>query len=185
MEISEHRIEEACGRDTPSTFRHVNFNAKKHRLEASNGKILAVVPARKCADDKAGPIPVEAIKAARKGSAKGRMVLGDNVEVPLVGEDFERFTPAEPGDVFSFPSVDDVTPKHSNNPPDIILDADLLRRLARAIDKEGKVSNGVELWFKRDMDGKIDGRGAILAKSTKPGGAYGVIMPIDTRPVRQ
>jgi hypothetical protein len=102
-------------------------------LLATNGRIAAIVPVLISAEDKAGYIAIEALKAARKGN--GSFIANSACTMPD-GQTFAR------PDMGNYPNFDAATPKGETKLA-ISLDPELLYQLAQAMGSE----RGVTLEF--------------------------------------
>lgn len=188
MLLPSHKIERAAidpEEEGRYALNFVHVNARKKRLEASDGKILAVVPAELEGEDEIlldELVPIDTTKRARKAAGKraprrlsttpdGKshgMIDGASVPKP------EGTTP--------FPDIDAVTPDPGDRVPDLILNPRLFLALHEAISsgeyEDQDRAPSIALWFKRDGEGRPDFTSGIYAQAVDGNGAYGVIMPI-------
>lgn len=139
-------------------------------LVATNGRALAVVAVEEAEKDTAGPVTVEALKAAAKPDGRyGRpasLVCNDELRAPLKGMTFTR-----PEDA-TFPTWQAVIPETSPKTVTFGINADTLADLASALGaSEGKVV----LEITQDAEGKVTS--AIRVRAMYRGDRLGAIMP--------
>ena len=150
------------------------------RLVAGDGFIIAVVPVVHQNDDE-GPIPVEAIKEARRKqkatkSAEAFLVAdGGVVHCPFQEEPHLYERPEG-----KFPHVDKIKPDFHRGPVvSITLDVSLLARLAKALTEDApKGTSPVTLTFNPENDA------IVLVEPMYAGahlGRYGLLAPIARR----
>ena len=156
---------------------------EEKKLVATNGGAMAVVDVEIEDGDVSGPVPVAAIKHARKvaGRKADEMVLAcgpDDCTAPD-GTSFRR-----PWDNGRFPSEwRRLIPVPEEELPDFVLNAALLDALAQALHvPSGKAefnlpNRGVSLWCGRKPNGELDITKAIRVE-TRDSGYVGVIMPM-------
>lgn len=177
MKLPESQIELAASQEESRyTLKAVKLDVAGKRIMATDGHILAIVPVEVSDGDHDGLISVDAMKAARKlqRAAKG---------VPIQANVNGKFSISGAGqsaefdlDTGTFPNVDAIIPKF-DGPPTITLDAELLLRLAKAIETKGySPAYSVALWIK-------DANSPILVKGEQDG-AIGVIMPCRCTPTK-
>lgn len=175
MKIPTNKIEAAAATEASRyTLQAVKLDVQQKRLMATDGHILAVIPAEVSADDHSGLISLETFKNIRGMEKRCKLA----VEVKLNGKVTAESPTGERLEheyaTGTFPNVDMVIPKF-DGPATISFDVKLLLRLAEALKSEpmGKHEPGfVSLWIK-------DVNSPILVKSTKSEdkGAIGVLMP--------
>lgn len=184
MIVPRQRIEEARDKekDARRGLAFVHLDAKKSRLEASDGKILAVVPVEGCEGDTSGPVTAEALKMARSVN-KGHVIgISANGTLKLdTGAEFPR--PEAP----TFPDVDRVTPDPAHARILLGINPELLRRLHLAIAENASAQPYLALYISPDQDGVVR-RGIHVrvagksygseARGVETGDAYGVQMPV-------
>ena len=168
--MPEQKIEEAVSKDAlryPLTG--VHLNVKRKRLEASNGKIAALVPVEDIGEHEV-IIPVDAVKASRKKFCNGALEITE-----------EMATVVRTGNAFKvidaqYPDLDAVAPEIPDKAPTISIDADLLVKLAKALctGKGAKKGNKISLW----VTGKSK---AVIVAPYYQNGARGVIMPLEPK----
>ncbi len=174
MKIPTLKIESATAKkDVRKCMESARLDVENQRLIATDGHILAIIPAEIDDGDTTGPISVEAIKAARKSKserikANGSLVLDNKAEFPR--EDLGQYPDVDR--VFKLGAAD----KRDESHIDVRFDARLLLRLAEAISTSCKDSLGVQLSFTRRDDGTIDDTAPILVFG-KDGGK-GLLMPM-------
>ena len=185
MQLPHAKIEAAAGtNDIRYYLNVVHVDADKSRLVATDGHILAVHKVD-LNGDKSAIVPVEAFKAARSGGRKEASPIELNPEPetddPVHADymvynhrkkDVEYFTPIDG----IFPNVDRVIPEKPTGPPDIILDAELLVRLQRAL-TANENNPGVKLWLGEDSLAAIYVEPTRVHANDDPD-AFGVIMPM-------
>lgn len=181
MQIPSTKVEAAAAtKDVRAYINQPWLDVERKRIVATDGSIMAIVPIETGDEDVTGPIPTEAIKAARKmyrdtGDAPDLIKANGAIVFP------NGYTIPRPEGIGTFPDVDRVVPKvAADAQPDVSIDARLLARLQEAIADQGAKYHGVSLYFQRDQDGRIDATAPILVK---PGtrcdsGAIGVLMPL-------
>jgi len=178
LQLSGHKIESVIDRpekhDLKRPTDHPYYDATKSRIIATNGKALVVVPVASLDDtqsDASGPIPVDALKAARKHGNRQRLSLNGDARL-LDGTSLPR--PESNG---TYPDVDSVIPPapEEGRVPDLCIDADLLYRLAQAIASDGKAGI-VDLYFNSMDRAAMRIMQAIRVHSRNSDGAIGVIM---------
>ena len=171
MKLPESQIELAASTEESrytTPIKAVKLDVAGKRLMATDGRILAIVPAEVSEQDHDGLIPVDALKEARKmdKASKGITEIAVNGKFTVNAGNRHAEFKLETG---NFPNADAVIPKF-DGPPTITLDAELLLRLAKAIQTKGYSTNyAVALWVK-------DANSAILVKGEQDG-AIGVLMP--------
>ena len=171
---SKYKVElAACDpKDLRTNLEHAHFDAEKGRLSATNGRVLAVVPATN-ENDHSGPVTTAALQSARKAAGKsGSATIGLIGHQVTAGASFER-----PQGI-QFPAIDQVIPKHGSddNVVRIGLDANLLLDLAKAIGATRNKQSHVQLTIKIEKGTTVD---AILVNhASGHDEAFGVIMPV-------
>jgi len=149
----------------------INYNKNKRRLEATNGKIAAILPAGKDQDDEGGVIPLEAVKQCRKRGNESLVKLNGNVNVGSAS--YEKLEGAYPNIDKLLKSVKrgcNITKKRE---PDLIIDAEFLMNLAKALTAKGKHRNyQVKLYFP-----SVYGEAIYVEPVKNEYRAVGVIMP--------
>jgi hypothetical protein len=180
MKTPSTKIEAAVSKEQSRyTLNAVKLDVEHGRILATDGHILASVPAEFEPGDMSGLVPVDAIKAARATTRAQKVAPADiRIEaerVKVTGlntmTEFER--PAG-----NFPNVDAVFPKRGEHKyfgqPTITLDVDLLVRLADALGAKADKNHAatISLWVK-------DRSSAVAVRADNgPAGAIGMIMPI-------
>ena len=174
MKIPSNKIESAASQDPFSryTLSAVQLDVEHKRLMATDGHILAIIPAEVEPEDHSGLISLETIKAIRgmEKRSKASCKVQTNGKVTahsISGEHLEQEYSTG-----RFPNVDMVVPKF-DGPPTVSIDVRLLMRLAEALKSEAIGKNEpafVSLWVK-------DANSPVLVKSTKDADSVGVIMP--------
>ena len=177
MKINKNcKIELACSTDKQRAAicnPYLEIDDKGARMIATNGQILAIVPVDPQEGDKAGLVPVDAIKDARKAKPaslpEATLACNGNVKL-LDGRQYPRPD-------FAFPNYRAVLPAE-NRPAKFTvgIDAKLLWELAQAMGTQG-----VTLEFENELSAiKVRPSAAGQHGSIKPADyeARGVIMPI-------
>lgn len=167
------KIENACAKkDIRGALNQPHFDMAKSNLVATDGHILAVVPVPETTDDHGGPVPLDAIKEARK---KANLTPAGEAGIELNGS--AKITsgaqypiPTAP----EFPDYQRVIPDNASA-FEVALNADLLKRLADAITTDGLV----RLQFQpQDTAAKPDATKSIRVQPlTDDVESHGVIMP--------
>lgn len=157
----------------------------KAALMATNGKVLAVVPAEQADEDTEGSVPVEALETYRKKDGVSVALLNGAARVMPSGAEFRRMdvTPPDAAAIVRY-SVRDRAGFQ-----DLCLDASELERLFSALGRT-KDTTGIMLRIATLADGSIDDcapvfvhpLGADLVAPETPAldgsEAFGIIMPI-------
>lgn len=167
MKLPSPKIEAAVAdkKEVRVYLRTPHVDKERSRLVATSGYILAVLPVELDPDDTAGPLPLDAIKRARSAKVKDVTVNG---AVIVGGVTFPR------EDVGRFPDVDKVIPAKPDREPDLVLDAGLLAKLAKALNSPGdRLSGVVRIWLAADRSSPL-----YVEPYNGPEGAYGAIMPM-------
>ena len=180
MKIPETLIELAVSEDKfRPVMQGVHFDATTKRLIATDGHIMASVPVEADATDHAGIIPVVALKAARKlAKDKRNRAMPAAVKIACNGSVTVSDGVASETHAYidgTFPNIDLILKGAPlpEGPPTIILDAELLLTLAKAIGP--KMNNGgyrVALW----IDSKRLGPAYVKASANAE--EFGLIMPM-------
>jgi len=160
----------------------IHVNAKSKKLEASNGKALAIVSVtlEDGEELKEDFIPVSTWTAAKKELKKSiQPRLFTNEQGQHVDSLGRTYPKVEGAAELKYPDVEAVIRNPGDRPPDLVINPRLLLNLAQAISVSGMTNErevGIALWFHRDGRGKIDFERAIYAQAQDGEGAYGVIM---------
>lgn len=206
MRIPSTKIEAAAAtRDVRAYINQPWLDVERQRIVATDGHILAIVPIETDEGDASGPIPTEAIKAARKmyrhtPDAMGVFKANGAIAFP------NGYTIPRPDGIGEFPDVDRLVPAvrmvechclradcpaYEFDPdcatcggtgqrpaaPDVVINADLLARLQAALCDQDAKYVGVRLFLARTPGGRIDTTGPIRVEVSTPG-RVGVIMPM-------
>jgi hypothetical protein len=171
MILCREKIEKACasaGEYARPSLEVVHLDVENERVVASNGLILAQAPVEVGDGDVSGPLPMDAIKRARRLAGHGLVAEAETVSVPLRdgSADFDR-----PKVKHDIPSQAD-TIFRDPNPPFVVLDAWLLYRLAQAISEP----LGDNLPVKLHLPSRLDGENALVVTPLE-GEGKGMIMP--------
>lgn len=179
MLVPKHKVEAVCDKGGMRfALAMVHFNKEKSRLEASNGKVLAVVPVdpetTQEDQDKSFITPKQLATARKNGrhvpscatlKVNGKVEYYDGATEPL----------DKSADGLSFPDMDAVTPyPKEGGRVKLVINPELLYSLWEAITEDRDRTVGIELSIKVEDDLTV--KSAIYAKGTD--GAYGVIMPM-------
>lgn len=132
----ECEIEKVC--TAPKMCRppleNVWYDSEKSRLIATDGKIMAIVPAEKEDGDVSGYVSPLSIKEYRRAAKKSFVTLQCNSSLKIGGMTLERPTVENMG---TFPNVEQVIPKDDTDVTvTIVLNAELLATLAAALGSE-------------------------------------------------
>ena len=185
MRMPMVEIEKACAvEDSTRPYLHTPWLfVAQAKIVASNGAIMAAVPVEVEDGDVDGPVPLAALKAARKfaGRMYEEMVIECGPESCITPDGV-----AYPRDfnVGNFPPQwEKYFPVPDDELPDFVLNAALLETLAKALTVPERKKrefdhpkHGVALWCGRRGDGSLDITKAIRVE-THALGAVGVIMP--------
>jgi len=184
MKVTDQKIEQCQAKSDVRYFLRDIYldkqDADKPVLVATNGNILAVIPAIDADNDTEGFISAEALKAARRKEC-GSVTLNGAQDV-LNGPSFPRPLTTDDGRPDAkYPDWRRVVPENPGK-PDICLDAELVIRLARALcDVKGNAPKMLRLHLARTDSGEIDRTGAVYVEPdlSDPAemGTFGVIMP--------
>lgn len=169
MKTVTQQIEKAASpKDVRTYLREPYFDGK--RMLATNGHILAIVrPEAITAEDTAGHVPAEALKAARK--KRSQIDLNVKASVPGAGLALDR---GDLGEFINPAGLARIVKKARRNKIRIGLNADLLLKLAHAINESGsKWGDNVIL----NIDAENPAENAVFVRS-QDGKNYGVIMPV-------
>lgn len=170
MKIPKSKIELATSQE-PSryTLQAVHYDAEKKRFAATDGHILAVIPAEVSEGDHSGLISLDTMKALRQLQKPSKIAL----EVSTNGKISAEWGGSKIENEYAtgtFPDIDRVMPKFDGKPT-IGIDAALLIRLAQALSENCTNKRAVvSLWIK-------DANSAIGVK-VGDSDAEGVIMPV-------
>lgn len=146
----------AAGRKDPRVPLHApHLDVEQSVLVATDGKVLAVLPVALTPDETSGPVPAEALVAARKARQVELKALPEGVKLA------DGTTFARPGLEQSFPDIRRVMPIRETF--DVALDAKDLLRLATVLCASRDPV--VQLSFTRDEEGQIDATGAIKVRA--------------------
>lgn len=163
----------------------------KAAIMATNGRVLAVVPAAQADEDTEGSVPVEAIEAYRKKDGAA-VVLNGTAKVLPSGTEFRRMdvTPPDAAAIVR----DSVRDRAGFQ--DLCLDASELERLFTALGRT-KDTTGIMLRIATQADGTINEcapvfvhpLGEDLAPPESPAldgsEAFGLIMPIAMKKAKE
>lgn len=145
------------------------------RVIATDGKILATIPVEIEDGEICGPVPVEAIAAARKAvtarSPEQRCEIrcngdGSGVTVPAAGVTYDRPITGK------FPDIDRVIPPIADTDRMYAIDVALLNRLAKALSTSTR--DGLQVTLRIPEDASKPAR----VESWSNPDAVGVIMPL-------
>lgn len=186
MNVPETMIEKACGtKDIRPQMQQPHLDVSTRRLIASNGYIAAILAVSLADNDCSGPVPIEAIKRARKSSGKfhvDAITLNGSAKL-LDGTSIPRPEYIGQSDALTAALDKKIGPARTDafdRPADLVIDAEYLLQLADALNNSGaKFKRGVQIWLPRDSEGKPDYRAPMYVRPTNgPDGAEGLIMPI-------
>lgn len=179
MKIPASKIELATSQE-PSryTLQAVKLDIQMQQFVATDGHILAAIPAEVSSEDHAGLISLDTMKALRglqKEAQKQAKHLGTSADVPVQmnGKVSAEWMGVKIEHAYvegSFPNYEQIKPKMEGSPT-ITLDVAMLTRLAQALDAEATPKKAVvSLWIK-------DAYSGVGVKVSNDKGAWGVIMP--------
>ena len=177
MRYPDTKIELAAGRRlVRDCLNSPYLNVEKSELVATNGCIIAVIPVELDGGDTSGPVPVDALKGARKreniGSANECEIKCNGSAELLNGAAMPR------GNMdLSYPEYDCVVVDKPQETADIALDARSLRDLVDALTDRKCGSGIVSLWLSKNPDGTIDASRPIRVEVSAHPERIGVIMP--------
>ena len=184
-------VENVCSKDkNRAILAQPWLDVEGARMLACDGFVLAVVPVELDPADTTGPVPVDALKLARKNRGGDdfthEIVASNGTASVEVGGQSSTFNRLAPGQVDRYPDVDQVVndaTKHleADTEATITIDAQKLYDLAKAICVPGGAYGSKMLAVKLYIDTP---RRAVYVKPNKNGtdnSAYGVIMPVQSR----
>lgn len=158
MKLPETKIESICDqKDFRQYLRQPHLDVKNKRLVATNGHVMAILNVELDEGDTSGPVPISAIKTARKNLGS---ILLDGQAKTLDGT-FER------PDVGKYPDYAKSLPKVPDREPEITFNAELLFKLAQAI--SANKTKIVSLW--------IENKESPIIVKASDGIGVGVLMP--------
>lgn len=166
MKVPKARIELACSKDAMRyALNSVFLDKEANRLVASDGHIMAVVPADGCEGDTGGLVPIAAIKEARKASKTPQVILNGDARL-ADGRSFPRGE----GDFPDYRKL--LLDEKEEYFHEVKINAKLLLRLAESI-SEVSSDKGfyVTLKFRK---------GKNLSFRVEGNGGFGVMMPISS-----
>lgn len=170
MKLPKTKFEKAVNpKEVRSYIADAHFDGK--RLLATNGHIMVVIPVEAEEGDVAGPVPSEAVKQAR--TAKVDSIVLDKDKVVAGGVIFPRENKGK------YPDVDQVIKGAASgtSKPDLVLNAKLMHDVALGLCTDAKYPI-INVWFKRDEEGKIDKKAPLRVESAKGSDdGFGLIMP--------
>ena len=176
MQIFNQQLEQAVSKDKlrPSLqyINHTVINGR-NMLLATDGHILACIPAHDTEQDEQGLIDPAAYKAGRKpGQNTGYLANNKKDTRSHDGRTFPR-----PDPDLTYPKTKHVLGDEPKGPADLCLDPALLLRLAKALsDVAGNGKRLVLFHFELNEHGHIDPGKPIKIRPVK-GEGYGMIMP--------
>ena len=152
------------------------LDTTKAVLVATNGAILAELPVELDDDDISGPVPIGALKEARKPEnlkdatecamkCNGTAKLSGGMSVPR-GDTCQEF-----------PDHQKIIKDKYQTDPDIRIDVQQLKNLVAALTDRKGGSTMVGLWLARASNGDIDPLGGIRVEVKRHPERRGVIMP--------
>lgn len=171
MKIPEAKIELATSQEASRyTLQAVKLDVEQKKLIATDGHILACIPAEVAADDHSALIALDVMKSLRaikKQQKHGEPQVTTNGKITVESLNTRSEFPLAEG---SFPNYEAVKPK-MEGPHTIGIDAALLLRLAQALSGDNTSKQArVKLWIK-------DANSAIGVQ-VNDAGAWGAIMPV-------
>lgn len=183
IELPGGHIEESCaGKDDVRYYLQYPFldmDGDTPMLVATNGHILTAFRVAVSGKVATGPLPIEAIKVARKGR---------NVEVPRLYFDGDKVGDGttwitRPAYDFKFPYWRKVIPDiDDSSDPDIALNEQYLSVLSKSLNGTARhiTTKGVRIWLAAEDDGQIAPDKGMLVKpaSAINGDGFSVLMPM-------
>ena len=180
MKIPAAKIELAASKESSRyTLQAVKLDLQLKQFMATDGHVLAVVPAEVSPEDHAGLISLETMKALRglqkQADQTARSLGRTNAEFPVQmnGKVSAEWMGVKIEHAYAegqFPNCEAIKPKMEGSPT-ITLDVAMLTRLAQALSAEATAKKAVvSLWIK-------DAHSGIGVKVESDKGAWGVIMP--------
>jgi hypothetical protein len=168
MKIPKERIEDAASKDS-GRYVLMNVMLDKGNLIASDGRIVAVVPAEGSELDSEGLIPADAFSSARQLSSGEMRVGKKSVIIRKKKDRTERIVCIERDTESGYPEWGIVFKERAEKPSlQIRIDPYLIMKIAKALGvKEGK---GLDFSFR-------DPHKTIFVSSSV--GRYGAIMPMN------
>lgn len=179
--LSPGRIEDCCAKDDEPRYYlkwpYLDLSGKKPLLVATNGAILAAITVRIDGEVSEGPLPVEALKAARRevsGTSENPKLLVFDKE--WVGTEKALFRRPGMDGKYKFPDWRRVVPEvEADQQPDIGFDAEYLARCQRALGNGDKYHTARFYLQKNDIKGA---KAALVRPMSNDFDAFCVIMPM-------
>lgn len=150
---------------------------KKPMLLGCNGHYLAAAPVRIKGEVQPGPLPIEAINAARKSASKAGVptLVFDGF---MVGTGVHMFKRPDHG--LMFPDWRKAVPDTKGREHDIALNASYIALMARAL-SDGNF-NCLRIYCGRDDKNAVDSTQAAVFRTSPESDAFGVVMPMRALP---
>lgn len=178
MLIPDHKIEGCVSKEVVRyALNKVNLNVKRSRLEATDGKMLAVVPVELDPADTGGLIEPKQIAEGRKIAKKYK---GKKPEMAVDGcvKFMDGSTQPRPNDAGTYPDVDGVLFKKPEGPADLTVNAEALHTLSMALSQNHGGFPNVRIWVVKDDKGVPD---KIYVEAQRcADGAFGILMCVRT-----
>jgi len=176
MIYPDTKIESACAvKDIRAELNQPYYDNDAFLLVATDGQILAALPTTNPPNDASvcGPVPLDAIKHARKVAPRGDYPEMDLLDAKTARANGATFT--RPNE--TFPNYQAIIKKKARDIPDLCIDAALLKRLSDALqDRIGK-DHRVNIYLPRNADGSIDNGSQIRVEPAQHSDRLGLIMP--------
>ena len=164
MQLPESKIEKAAPTNDVRYYLNGIYHDKDQNVVvATNGSILARIPAVDNDDDHTGIIPLDAVKDARKQSKHEPKITINGAANTINGASYPLIDGKYPDYLRVIPDIE------PGQPATITLNAKLLHELAQAISNNPK-NMEVSIWI-------TDKNSAMQVKSTNSPENLGVIMP--------
>lgn len=182
MKLPDTKLDLCAAKDDCRTYLNgVYLDVDNKRAIATNGHMLAVVPADVDYDEQSGLIDTAIMQQARKRAnvkaAGGAVAVHCNGAFTLVtGASYPRDDAYQ--ESVQYPDIDKVVPERRDT-CDIAINADYLAAVQAAIVSYSAKHQGVKLYFGRTPDGAIDPNASIRIEPVgDDSGAHGVVMPM-------
>jgi len=185
-----NEIENCCEASSKATSTYSSMPwlcVEAAHVYATNGMVLAIVPCEIHPEDTSGPLPIEALKRARKAlstfdtstliARRTQVTFSDGATIPRTDNPEASGISYEPG----IKLLENSRNAAGGREPDLCIDASLLLRLAKALNdtKDRSQSGRIKLWFARSDEGAFDFRAVLYAKAFGSAcESEGLIMPL-------
>lgn len=149
---------------------YLDLRGDEPMLVATNGHILAAAPVEVVGDFPQGPLPVIAIKVARK-SKEGNLYL-ENGRVGTLDAMYKR-----PEDHAKYPQWTNVVPDIGKRAADIGVNARYLATAQEVLNSTNAVSPGLAVWFSKEGT-KVHGDKQFVVRGVNGTEGFCCVMPM-------